>query len=94
MNEPETQQKPRPDLPGEHGRPVQYDRGCRCTDCTTANTIKQRRSRNRRTTNKAAADRAGHGKASTYSNYRCRCQDCTKANADKSAHYRETKTRP
>ena len=73
---------PTTNFPGAHGRPVQYNRGCRCTACTTANTRTQKQARDRRRANRASADRAGHGKASTYSNHGCRCQHCTKANAD------------
>lgn len=80
------------DFPGAHGRAVQYNRGCRCPSCTAANTRSQKKARDRRRQNKAAADRAGHGNPSTYTNYGCRCQHCTKANADRCAHYRETKT--
>jgi hypothetical protein len=81
-------------FPGAHGRAVQYSRGCRCQPCTDANTRQVKEARDRRRANKAAADRAGHGKASTYTNYGCRCQDCTKANADKCAHYRQSKASP
>lgn len=79
-------------LPGAHGRPVQYNRGCRCPECTAANTRQQQKKRARRRKDKTSADRAGHGKASTYANHDCRCQHCSKANAEKCAHYRETKT--
>lgn len=82
-----------PNFPGAHGRAVQYNRGCRCQACTAANTRNQKKARDRRRDNKASADRAGHGKASTYTNYGCRCQACTKANSDKCAAYREARTR-
>jgi hypothetical protein len=35
-----------------------------------------------------AADRAGHGNASTYQNYGCRCRPCTDANTAKSLAYK------
>jgi hypothetical protein len=77
------------DFPGAHGRPVQYNRGCRCQQCTAANTSKQKAARTRRSATRKSADQAGHGSVSTYRNHGCRCQHCTKANSDMCAAYRE-----
>src|SRR3546814_284932 len=64
----------------DHGHPSKYAQGCRCTDCRAANATRCTKQRRRRAANPEAADRAGHGKKSTYANYACRCEPCTKAN--------------
>lgn len=65
-----------------------YAKGCRCDDCRAANVERCRRQQERRVSDPEAADRAGHGKASTYQNYDCRCRPCTEANSAKSVAYK------
>lgn len=60
-----------------------YRLGCRCDECRAALTQMHRRWKERKKTDPTAADRAGHGKASTYSNYGCRCESCTRANTER-----------
>jgi len=78
--------RPRGDYP--HGHAARYTQGCRCQECTAANTERCRGQQRRRVADPAAADRAGHGKASTYQNYGCRCRPCTEANSAKSVAYK------
>lgn len=72
-----------------HGLPNTYKSGCRCTQCREANRVYQAAATARRAANPTAADQAGHGKPSTYSNYLCRCDDCRAANAAASQAYRQ-----
>jgi hypothetical protein len=72
----------------EHGTPAKYSQGCRCTKCRDANTARCRSQQRRRVSDPEGADRAGHGKASTYQNYGCRCRPCTDANSAKSTAYK------
>lgn len=81
--------RPRGEYP--HGHPGRYAQGCRCNDCTAANTERCRNQQQRRVADPTAADRAGHGNASTYQNYGCRCRPCTEANSAKSAAYKQAK---
>lgn len=71
-----------------HGHPSRYAQGCRCTKCRAANAERCRGQQRRRTADPNGADRAGHGKASTYQNYGCRCRPCTEANSAKSVAYK------
>jgi hypothetical protein len=64
-----------------HGRATTYKSGCRCTACRNANRLYQAAANARRAADPALADRAGHGRASTYINYACRCGACRAANA-------------
>ncbi|MCL8016921.1 hypothetical protein [Streptomyces sp. AS02] len=64
-----------------------YRRGCRCADCRKANTNAQTRRKAARRADPTAADRAGHGKYTTYSNYGCRCAPCTQAQSRANKHY-------
>ena len=69
-----------------------YRRGCRCNTCRQANTHAQQQAKARRRANPSAADRAGHGKATTYCNYACRCEPCKKAQSiDNAARVRARK---
>lgn len=52
------------------------------------NAERQRVQQRRRIGDPEAADRAGHGNASTYQNYGCRCRPCTEANTAKSLAYK------
>ncbi|MFF7190558.1 hypothetical protein ACFZAR_36310 [Streptomyces sp. NPDC008222] len=70
---------PKPPVPIPHGRVTGYSRGCRCLECRKANTQSQNRRKAERSADPAAADRAGHGKTSTYGNYGCRCEPCKQA---------------
>lgn len=72
----------------EHGDARKYAQGCHCTDCRAGNAERHREQQERRVADPKAADRAGHGSASTYQNYGCRCRPCTDANAVKSAAYK------
>jgi hypothetical protein len=74
-----------------HGRIVVYRRGCRCQQCRNANTQAQRTANAHRKANPAAADRAGHGKSTTYNNYGCRCPACKDAQVVKNAANRHAR---
>lgn len=63
-----------------HGRATTYKSGCRCTACREANRLYQAAANARRASDPRLADRAGHGRASTYINYACRCDACRVAN--------------
>jgi hypothetical protein len=71
------------------GNYLTYKAGCRCASCTAANTAKCARDRDRRSANPAGADQAGHGKPSTYINYRCRCDACRSANTAAGRVYKQ-----
>lgn len=86
---PARKRKPgRPQVDHGHGDHRTYAKGCRCTRCRAANAERCRRQQERRISDPEAADRAGHGKASTYQNYNCRCRPCTEANSAKSLAYK------
>lgn len=72
----------RPRIERDHGDPRKYKQGCRCEKCQAANTAKYRTWRNEGRTEPARADRAGHGKASTYKNHGCRCDLCRAAHSE------------
>lgn len=72
----------------ECGDARKYAQGCRCTDCRAGHAERHREQQQRRVSDPKAADRAGHGKASTYQNYGCRCRPCTEANTAKSLAYK------
>lgn len=86
----EPQPKRRGRKPGEygHGHPTKYKQGCRCEECTDATTASARDWRARVRQDPTAADRAGHGRASTYKNYGCRCRRCVTANSEQCAIWR------
>lgn len=72
-----------------------YVRGCRCADCTEANTARIKRRKYERFAERVEVDgrlvavnAAKHGIKSTYGNWGCRCQPCTEANARFSKAYR------
>lgn len=64
-----------------------YRRGCRCADCRKANTAAQNRRKAARLADPSAADRAGHGKYTTYINYGCRCAPCKQAQSRSNKYY-------
>lgn len=61
--------------------------GCRCDECTDANTARVLRRRLERKAEDVPPQL--HGKASTYTNWGCTCEPCTAANAEKCRLYRE-----
>lgn len=63
-----------------HGDYRTYAKGCRCDDCREAQRKRCAEMRADRAKDPSRADRAGHGKSSTYKNYGCRCAPCSKAN--------------
>jgi hypothetical protein len=89
---PAEKRKPgRPRGEYDHGDPGRYSQGCRCQKCRDANTERCRGQQRRRVGDPEAADRAGHGRASTYQNYGCRCRPCTDANSAKSVAYKQAR---
>jgi len=60
-----------------------YRRGCRCDKCRSTHNAAQRRAKARRIADPTGADRAGHGKATTYDNYGCRCESCKEAKSER-----------
>lgn len=86
--EPAPKRRGRPRGEYDHGHPAKYAQGCRCDACRAANTARCARGRADSAADPTRADRAGHGKASTYANHRCRCGACKAANTEKSAAQR------
>jgi hypothetical protein len=81
LTPPKPKRKPgRPSIDFGHGDPRTYAKGCRCDDCREAQRKRCAEQRARRAADPTSADRAGHGKASTYKNHGCRCPACSKAN--------------
>lgn len=77
---PKPKRKPgRPTIDYGHGHHRTYGKGCRCDACRNAHRLHFAEQRAKWAQDPAAADRAGHGKPSTYKNYSCRCEPCTKA---------------
>lgn len=83
----------RPAVDHGHGDHRTYGKGCRCADCREAQRVRGIEQRAKWAQDPAAADRAGHGKPSTYKNYGCRCEPCSKANSADVAAFRERKRR-
>ena len=82
------------DEPGDkrkHGTPHTYRTGCRCDLCTAAHTARCKERRTNAAKDPARADRAGHGKASTYKNHGCRCDLCREANSASLAAWKRRK---
>lgn len=64
--------------PVNHGAGTAYaDHGCRCEECTEANTRRVKRRRLERRVE--ALPERPHGQYSTYVNWSCRCVECTEA---------------
>ena len=80
LAEPQPKRHGRPPVDHGHGDHRTYKKGCRCDDCRDAHRKWCAGQRAVRQQDPAAADRAGHGKPSTYKNYGCRCMRCSKAN--------------
>ncbi|GGQ83438.1 hypothetical protein [Streptomyces flaveolus] len=72
-----------------HGHVNTYKSGCRCGACREANRLYQAAGNKRRAADPSLADRAGHGRASTYINYACRCDACKVANSQRLREQRE-----
>lgn len=68
---------------GGAGTKYAYE-GCRCAECTAANTARATRRRRER---RPEDYRGEHGTKSAYSNWNCRCPDCTAANSVASREY-------
>lgn len=86
---PKPKRKPgRPPVDHGHGDHRTYHKGCRCNDCREANRAYQAELRARRHNDPYSADRAGHGKSSTYRNHACRCDECTAAHTADCNAYR------
>ncbi|MGW6454995.1 hypothetical protein ACWF94_03570 [Streptomyces sp. NPDC055078] len=77
LPQPPKRRSGRPPVDHGHGHHATYAKGCRCDACR----IYCRTWRARRAQDPAAADRAGHGKPSTYKNYGCRCAPCAEAHS-------------
>lgn len=54
--------------------------GCRCEDCTLANTLKVSRRQAERRSEKLPSEDM-HGKNTTYTNWSCRCEPCSAAHS-------------
>ncbi|PVE04636.1 hypothetical protein [Streptomyces scopuliridis] len=78
----------RPPVDHGHGDHRTYNKGCRCDDCREAQRLRGIKQRAGWAQDPSAADRAGHGKPSTYKNYKCRCEPCSKANSADVAAFR------
>jgi hypothetical protein len=63
-----------------------YSAGCRCDECTEANTVRMARARAKRSAQVAAgaAMISAHG-ASAYRNWGCRCETCKRSNSHRIA---------
>ena len=78
---PKPKRRPgRPPVDHGHGDHRTYAKGCRCAACRDANRIHHAELRATWKADPSSADRAGHGKPSTYKNHGCRCEKCTAAN--------------
>jgi hypothetical protein len=86
---PQPKRRGRRPIERDHGTVSRYEQGCRCDVCREAATIRSREWRARARKDPAAADRAGHGRASTYKNYSCRCDPCRAAHSAVLAARRE-----
>jgi hypothetical protein len=83
-----TRRPGRPPVDHGHGDYRTYKKGCRCAACRDAHRNYCAGQRSVRKQEPSSADRAGHGKPSTYKNHGCRCTPCSKANTADVAAYR------
>lgn len=67
-----------------HGRKSAYNKGCRCDDCTEANTLAARA---RRLVVRLDANDFRHGTLNGYCNYSCRCAACTAVHNERMRQY-------
>ncbi|MCM1974595.1 hypothetical protein [Streptomyces sp. G1] len=78
----------RPPVDHGHGHHRTYYKGCRCADCREAYRQYAATLRDKWRNDPTSADRAGHGKSSTYRNHACRCAACKEANRVEVNEYR------
>lgn len=79
---PKPKRKPgRPSVEHGHGDHRTYHKGCRCDACREAFRLYAAELRAKWRSDPSYADRAGHGKATTYRNHGCRCAKCTTAHS-------------
>lgn len=78
----------RPRKEFDHGEFGRYSQGCRCDECRAANSERCGARRQQAKTDPSRADRAGHGKASTYKNHSCRCKECCAAHSQQMKEYK------
>ncbi|NUR65980.1 MAG: hypothetical protein HOQ47_09475 [Streptomyces sp.] len=94
MTPPRQKRKPgRPSVDHGHGDRRTYQKGCRCAACREAFRLYAASLRAKWKSDPTSADRAGHGKPSTYKNHGCRCELCSKANSADVAAFRRRKRR-
>lgn len=91
LTQPARRKQGRPEKTYEHGDEGMYRKGCRCSGCRAANTRRMQRQKEQRKANPELADRAGHGRPSTYKNYGCRCEPCTTANSAQCTAYKRAR---
>jgi hypothetical protein len=85
-----------------HGRRADYDAGCRCQPCTTANTVYRAGVRQRRLDRRtlingrlvAPLPAERHGSTSAYANHGCRCEPCVAAINAYSRDYHSSLPKP
>jgi len=78
---PKPKRKPgRPPVDHGHGNHRTYQKGCRCAACREAFRLYAASLREKWRQDSSSADRAGHGKSTTYRNHACRCDACREAN--------------
>lgn len=70
----------RPSVDHGHGDRRTYQKGCRCSDCREAFRLYAVELRAKWKDDPSSANRAGHGKSTTYRNHGCRCDACREAN--------------
>ena len=91
---PTPKRKPgRPSVDYGHGDRRTYQKGCHCDDCRDALRRYHAELRAKWKADPSSADRAGHGKSTTYRNHGCRCADCTTANSTDCAARRARRRR-
>ncbi|MGW1615733.1 hypothetical protein ACWCQZ_41055 [Streptomyces sp. NPDC002285] len=78
---PKPKRRPgRPSVDHGHGDHRTYHKGCRCDGCREAFRVYAAGLRAKWRADPSSADRAGHGKSTTYRNHACRCDACREAN--------------
>jgi hypothetical protein len=89
LSVPKKKRKPgRPSVDHGHGHRLTYYKGCRCADCREAYRVYAASLRAKWRRDPSSADRAGHGKSTTYRNHACRCEACREANRVATNEYR------
>lgn len=91
---PKPKRKPgRPPVDHGHGDHRTYNKGCRCAACREAYRVYAAELRAKWKADPSSADRAGHGKSTTYRNHACRCEECREANRIAINEYRAGRRR-